>query len=53
MIYFLGNKDLFSDDISYCTEEQILEYCKFKPKLGLDIETTRKYAKTEYNRRHL
>jgi len=48
MIYFLGNKDLFSDDINYCTEEQILEYCRFKPKLGLDIETTRKYAINKY-----
>lgn len=49
MIYFLGNKDLFSNDFNYCVKEQILEYCNSKSVLGFDIETTRKYSKNKYN----
>ncbi len=51
MIYFLGNENLFEDNLEFprITQKEILEYLQTRKEIGIDIETTRKFKKNLYN----
>lgn len=48
MIYYVGNNLFSHEGIEDSTIDEALAYCKSRKLLGVDIETTRKYARGVY-----
>lgn len=48
MIYFVNDQSSLYQDFETATIQECIDYCKKQSVLGLDIETTRRYPKGQY-----